>query len=190
LRLFIAVDLSAYVRTAAGRLVDELRHRAERLSPRARITWVLPERLHLRLLFIGDVDATRTIAIEGALEPPFDLARLDAHLAGTGVFPQSGRPRVIWAGLSAGSDTLATLARLVSARLLSVGVPTDDRPFRPHLTLGRVREAADLRAPRLLSGLDTAELGVVTVTETVLFESQPTKHGHRYFARARTRLRP
>jgi hypothetical protein len=52
-----------------------------------------------------------------------------------------------------------------------------------------VREAAGLRPPKLLSGLDMTELGVISVAETVLFESQPTKHGHEYVVRARTSLR-
>jgi 2'-5' RNA ligase len=188
MRLFVAVEFNADVRSAAARVIDEMRGRTERLAPRTRVTWVAPERMHLTLQFIGEADEARTSAIEAALESSFDLDPFDVRLAGTGAFPDVGRPRVIWAGITAGGGSLIQLAELVSARLVRARVSPDDRPFRPHLTLGRVREAAGLRAGWLLDGLDTVPFGVVRIRETVLFESRQSARGPDYVARRRTRL--
>jgi 2'-5' RNA ligase len=182
MRLFIAVDLDDAVRTAAASLLDELRRRATRLAPRARVTWVAPERLHVTIRFIGEVDDTRVESVERALAPSLDLTPFEVRLAGTGVFPVSGPPRVIWVG-SVDDGRLGTLHRAVSERLVHAGLPPEDRPFSPHLTLGRVREAAGLRGARLLEGLTDFEIGRVRVTHAVLVESRLSPRGPDYAIR-------
>ncbi len=188
MRLFVAVELPADLVVAASRLVAGLRRRCDRAAPGARLSWAIPERMHLTLRFIGEADAVRLQAIEQALAPPFELLPFEVELAGTGVFPNLRRPRVIWAGLTGGGPALLALQQHVGARLASAGVPPDGRPFQPHLTLARVREAAGLRAPVLLAGLADVSLGRVLVRETVLFESRATTGGQAYVARQRTRL--
>jgi 2'-5' RNA ligase len=130
----------------------------------------------------------RTRAIEQALDAPCELHAFDLEAARIGVFPAMGRPRVFWVGVAARGDGLARLHQQVSARLALAGVPPDDRPFQPHLTLGRVREGAGLRVRQLLDGLTDVEFGRARVTEAVLFEGRPSKDGPAYVARARTRL--
>jgi 2'-5' RNA ligase len=188
MRLFVAVELSDEVVAAAARLVDDLRDRAHRLAPRARVSWVPPERMHLTLSFIGEADESRTQAIERVLAPPLDPESLDLVLGGAGAFPPAGPPRVIWAGVTSGRQQFTRLSDEVSARLASVDVPSDRRPFAAHLTLGRVREAAGLRTRTVLDGLANIVLGRSVVTETVLFESRPGEGEPHYVARVRSRL--
>lgn len=188
MRLFVAVELPDDVKSAASRLIGALRTRCDQLAPRARLTWAVAQRMHLTLQFVGEADPLRTQAIEQALEPPFDLASFEMALGGTGVFPDGRRPRVIWAGLTAGAQPLRELQQQVAARLAAAGVAPEDRPFQPHLTLARVRESAGLRAQSVLDGLAEAELGRVHVVETVLFESRATAGGQEYVARQRTGL--
>lgn len=188
MRLFVAIELNDEVTKAAGRLIDELQRRCARLAPRARVTWVPPGRMHLTLRFIGEAGETQAQAIGQTLRAPFDLQPFEFALARTSVFPEAGRPRVFWAGLGAGRESLEELSRHVSARLGYAGVPRDDRPFEAHLTLGRVREAAGLRTRPLLDALGHPELGRVSVTETVLFESRQAPSGPTYLARQRTSL--
>ena len=95
---------------------------------------------------------------------------------------------MIWAGLTAGAQPLRELQQQVVARLAGAGIAPEDRPFQPHLTLARVREATGLRAGSVLEGLADAELGRVRVVETVLFESRATAGGQEYVARQRTGL--
>jgi 2'-5' RNA ligase len=188
MRLFVAVVLPADVMAAASRVIGELRKRCDESAPRARLTWAVPRRMHLTLQFIGEANPSRTQAIEQALEPPFDLPPFEMAFGGTGIFPDARRPRVIWAGLTAGAQPLRGLQQQVAARLARAGVAPEDRPFQPHLTLARVREAAGLRAPSVLEGLADAQLGRVRVVETVLFESRATAGGQEYVARQRTGL--
>jgi 2'-5' RNA ligase len=188
MRLFVAVELSAEVVDAATRLVDQLRQRCQRLAPRSRVSWVPPDRLHLTLRFIGEADESRTSAIEQALTPPFGGKAFELVLGGTGAFPDAGPPRVMWGGVIGGLPSLTALAGEVSARLASVGVPADPRPFSAHLTLARVREAAGLRPQSVFDGLRQVPLGRSVVSETVLFESRPGGRRPEYLARVRTRL--
>lgn len=188
MRLFVAVELPAEVTAAASRLIAELRERCDRSGPRARISWAVPGRMHLTLLFIGEADVSRTEAIQLALAAPFDLPPFEIALGRTGVFPEPHRPRVIWVGLTAGRAPLTDLQQQVAARLARAGVAADHRPFRPHLTLGRVREAAGLRTSSILEGLAEAAVGRAPIVETVLFESRATADGQVYVARQRTRL--
>jgi 2'-5' RNA ligase len=188
MRLFVAVELPAEVKSAALRLIGDLRRRCEHFAPRTRISWAAVDRMHLTLHFIGEADPSRTQAIEHVLEPPFDHPPFEMVFGGTGVFPDARRPQVIWAGLTAGAQPLGELQQQVAARLAGAGIAPEDRPFQPHLTLARVREATGLRAGSVLEGLADAELGRVRVVETVLFESRATAGGQEYVARQRTGL--
>ncbi len=188
MRLFVAIELPPAVIDAAARLVGELREREAHLASQARITWVTPERMHLTVQFIGEAAETLTRGIDDALTAPFDLSPFVVAFGGVGLFPAPGRPRVIWAGVRAGGTSLGTLQEQVASRLLPLGVRPDDRPFRPHLTLGRVREAAGLRADNLLEGHVDSALGLAHITHVTLFESRQGGGPPRYVVRRRTPL--
>lgn len=135
LRLFIAVDPPADTRRHAAGIIDRLRRCA------APVTWVDPQRLHLTLHFLGD-DVPRgalpdlCAALDAAATacPPIDVV-----FAGVGAFPDLARPRVIWLDLQRGAEPLGRLHAALAARLRSLGHHVEERPFRPHLTLGRLR---------------------------------------------------
>lgn len=102
--------------------------------------WGAPDRWHLTLLFLGDVPADRVPALVEragtavAAAPPMTL-----RLAGGGRFGSLRRPQVAWAGLEGDVGPLVELARRLAATARSLRLPVEDRPFRPHLTLGRWR---------------------------------------------------
>ncbi len=137
LRTFIAVKLADDVPAALGQLSGDL---APSWSPRA-VSWVRPENIHLTLRFLGDTAADLMPALGAGLDavaaaaPPFFL-----QLDGLGCFPNPRRPRVIWVGLRDPEGCLALLKEAVERMLLPWGWEREERPFRPHLTLGRVRE--------------------------------------------------
>jgi 2'-5' RNA ligase len=178
-RLFVAVELDAGVLKALADFIAALRRRAEALAPGARIGWVLPGQLHVTLRFIGEVpDAAAAAIAEGlrreAASPPFDIA-----VRGAGAFPDRGAPRVLWAGIGAGTEELADLEAEVSERLAAHGIKREDRPYRPHITLARVREAAGLRSAALLEKSDP-EFGVSRVRAITLFQSRTSPRGAVY----------
>lgn len=130
-RAFVAVPVPPEEALAA--LAEELSATAADLSVTD------PAKHHLTLSFLGDVPDEATPALAAALdaacagEPAFDL-----HLHGVGAFPNPHRPRVVWAGARP-EPVLARIAANVRARLKEAGWPGDDKPFKVHLTLARMR---------------------------------------------------
>jgi 2'-5' RNA ligase len=184
LRAFIAAELPAGLREALGRLQAEL----ARAGVRAR--WVRPEGIHLTLRFLGDVPAgavaplAETLAAAAAGQAVLSLAAV-----GLGVFPGARRPRVVWVGLAGEIGGLAGLQRRLEQALAARGFPPEERPFRPHLTLGRFGDAgppgpvADALAAHAGRELARFELG-----ELVLFRSELRPSGAVYTALARGAL--
>ena len=180
MRLFVAVEIAPQVTAAAGDLAADLRARAARLAPHARLTWIPPDRMHLTVRFIGEADAARADAIRNALMPPLPVCAFDLTVHGAGAFPKSGAPRVLWAGLTAGRESLLAVEQVVTERLREAGVPPEARPFSPHLTLARVRDAAGLRSGALLEGLADVPVGTTRVEAITLFESRLSPKGPTY----------
>ena len=180
MRLFVACEIAAPVRTAAVELIAQLAHRASRLAPSSRITWVTAERLHVTVRFIGFVDDMRVAAIRAALVPELPVNAFDLTVSGVGAFPPKGPPRVLWAGLTGGVDQLVDVEHHVSAVLAPLGIPPETRPYAPHLTLARVRDAAGLRTAALLDGVSGTVLGTTRVGAITLFESQLSPKGPTY----------
>jgi len=189
MRLFLAVELDQTVRAEAGRIVDLLQRRAQGLAPRARLTWVTPERMHLTVRFIGPADEQKFAAIRRVLDPSFDTPRFRLSVIGTGAFPPRGKPRVVWAGLEHGRDQLLALEREMTRRLSSIDIPPEDRPYTPHLTLARVRDPAGLRSVALLDGLETHHFGESTIDAITLFESRLSPKAATYVPLQRSALR-
>ncbi|WP_419856819.1 RNA 2',3'-cyclic phosphodiesterase [Candidatus Palauibacter irciniicola] len=131
-RLFAAVLLPAAVRADLTRATRALRA-LEGVRP------VRAEQLHLTLRFIGEVDRgletplAREIAAATAELPGFPM-----RLRAAGVFPSHRRARVLWIGVEE-TPALAALQRSVEEAVVRAGVAPDARPFRPHVTVGRIR---------------------------------------------------
>lgn len=188
MRLFVAVEIGAVAGRAAA-LAGELRKRADRLAPRARITWIPADRLHITVRFIGHVDAARADAIQRELSPPLDTPPFELGFAGLGAFPRTGRPQVLWAGVSAGKASLQRIEQEVTARLAPLGIPAEGRPYSPHLTLARVREAAGLKSAALFAGIEQTSLGTTRCEAITLYESRLSPAGPTYVPLRRTPLR-
>jgi 2'-5' RNA ligase len=188
MRLFVAIEVGSVVATAAGPLITELRHRAERLAPRARITWVHPDHAHLTIRFLGEVDQSTLHTIEGVLREPLNVPPFELTVEGLSAFPPRGQPRVLVASLSKGRDTMLLVEREITSRLEQANVPPDEKPYRPHLTLARVRDAAGLRSATLFEGLSGVVLGTVRVEASTLFQSKLSPKGPEYITLLKTKL--
>jgi 2'-5' RNA ligase len=128
-RLFVALDPPAPVRDALAALRADV--------PGAR--WTPPEKMHLTLAFLGEVPDERVPAIEAALAG-VTAGPVEVVLAGLDAFPNRRAARVLVAGVVV-APALAGLHAQVSRAVAAVGVETEARPFRPHLTLARLKEA-------------------------------------------------
>ena len=188
MRLFVAIEIEAAVAHEIAALEEELRRRVAALAPRSRITWVPAERLHLTVRFIGEVDERRAAELAQALQPVLSTEPFDLIVSGVGAFPGSGPARVMWVGLAGGLEALQAVEQEVSARLAQFGVPREDRAYRPHLTLARVRDAGGLRAKPLIEGFERREFGRSRVEAITLFLSRLSPKGPTYVALQRTSL--
>lgn len=132
-RLFTAIALPDPVRQELARL-QTLNH-AQGQGPE--ITWQQPRNLHITLNFIGAVDRAHLPGLSEALasiqHPTFSLS-----LEGVGCFGSATQPRVLWAGITT-SSTLHTLQQQALNALKNVGFQPDEKPYHPHVTLGRCR---------------------------------------------------
>lgn len=160
-RLFIAIELPDPALTLLSRIQADLKQRA----PAQSVRWVAPGSVHLTLKFLGDVPAPHVDAVRAALgeavrgHAPFELST-----GSLGCFPNATRPRVIWIGIERSHGELNALRDAVEAHVAPLGYPTEDRPFSPHLTLGRVRQNAPYGAVATLGAL--AATTPVTTHET------------------------
>jgi len=183
MRCFVALDLPEPVRAALAALGERLRAEA----PRADVRWVPSPALHLTLRFLGEVPDAVVARIVTALsalaarQSPMALS-----LAGCGVFPGPGRPRVVWAGVGEGAGVVGRLAAEIEHAVVALGVPAERRPFQGHITLARVRSPRGIQGlVRALAPLAQTPLGAWTATDLVLFRSHLGPQGARYEVVAR-----
>jgi 2'-5' RNA ligase len=188
-RLFVGVEIAGDVRESLGQTILQLRNRIGAVAPRARVSWTAPDKIHLTIRFIGEVSPETAESLCQVLGTPLDVDAFDLTVSGTGMFPTSGPPRVVWAGIADGLEPLARVEREVSSRLEKLGIARETRPYRPHLTLGRIRVPGGLRAPALLEGTSQKAFGITRVEETTLFESRLSDRGPTHVVLSRTRLR-
>jgi len=166
-RIFIAVPLAANIRRAAAQARDAFDAFGERLR------WVQPEHLHLTLQFLGSITtASLTDAVAAAEEAAAGERPFTITLAGLGAFPSAATARVIWVGVTDGSERLQALAGRLARSLQARRFSLEDRPYAPHLTLARVRGTGrppDLRREK--EALGRFALGGQRVDEMIVVKS-------------------
>jgi len=145
-RAFIAIPLPETVREQMA----DLQGRLQRYG--FRIRWVRPDRIHLTLRFFGDLDGYKLSEAQNAMARALaDWQPLQLSVRGLGTFPGVRKPRVVWCGLAGETDRLAVLHGRLGAELVRCGFPAETRPFRAHLTLGRVKAA--IQAEKLVTAI-------------------------------------
>ncbi|GBD29021.1 RNA 2',3'-cyclic phosphodiesterase [bacterium HR32] len=175
--------LRAAVEAVRRRLVEAWPH-GERL-----VKWVEPENLHLTLKFLGEVGEGKAVDVLTALEGLAGRGEFYVRYAGLGAFPRARGARVLWIGVTEGADRLASLAAWVEDRLRPLGFPPEERPFSPHLTIGRLRTPA--YHPELQRAVERearVEVGSQRVQSVEVMESVLRRQGPVYTVRASYRL--
>lgn len=134
LRTFVAIELSENIRQAIKTAQDYLK------TLDCDMKWVRPEIAHLTLKFLGDVTADKIQTIEQALrESVQDLQPIQTQLTSLGLFPDIRRPRILWIGTEDKEGRIQQLAESVETALGHRGFKKENREFRPHVTIGRLR---------------------------------------------------
>jgi 2'-5' RNA ligase len=139
IRLFIATEPPDEARQVLADTIRDL----EQAIPNG-VRWVQPHRLHLTVKFLGNVPASTVDGILAAMHQAatdFPEGNFNLSLSRLGVFPEQTRPRVVWAGVQGDLGPLNNLHHAVDHRVSALGFSVDRGPYRPHLTLGRPRNA-------------------------------------------------
>jgi 2'-5' RNA ligase len=148
------------------------------------------DKLHLTLKFLGDVPRGQVRDIAAAtVEIAKSTERMELRLIGLGAFPAVNRPSVVWVGLSP-QEPLIALAGQLDQRLAALGFEPEGRPYRPHVTLARVKGRAPGTMQELILENEGTELGACVIGEITLFQSDLTPNGSAYSVLASAELRP
>jgi 2'-5' RNA ligase len=181
-RTFCAIELTDEARK---QLQDHVRRLREAV-PEANAGWTRAENVHLTLKFFGDVAKKNLPLIsEAASRAAKDYPRFQIRIGGTGVFPKPSRAQVLWIGVDDPSGRLSTLQQRLEDEF---AFNKEDRAYRPHLTIARIRRPEGARRLAETHLQMSFKQTPITVNEIVLFRSELSSKGSRYTAISRHEL--
>lgn len=177
IRAFLAIEPPEDILQAMVRLQEKLKRELT-----GRISWTRPQGQHLTLKFFGDISQEDINNIRTTIQKRIPSGwSLNLKIERLGVFPDAHRPRVLWCGMAGDVDKLNVLQKQLESDFAGIGFAGEERPFRAHLTLGRIKD------PRVVAGLDgiltkykTLQIGEFAGREVVLFQSKLTPQGPEY----------
>jgi 2'-5' RNA ligase len=175
IRAFLAIEPPEEVRMAVARLQEKLKREIS-----GAISWTRPQANHLTLKFFGDIGQNDVSNICAVVEKRLtSVSPLSLVVEKLGVFPDARKPRVLWSGITKDIDRLKALQSLLTVDFAGLGFPPEEnRPFRAHLTLARIK------APQAVGGIGAAlnkydgfSAGEFRCQELILFQSRLTPQG-------------
>jgi 2'-5' RNA ligase len=195
MRLFIGIDLDPDLRTRIERFIEGV----QGFATNAR--WMRAESLHVTLKFIGERPQEHVEALTQRLRR-VESGSFELRFTGYGFFPTVKAPRVFWIGIQADAH-LAELAANIDAATSELGIPREDRPYSPHLTLARAGgrsgapnwrkgdapNAAFSVLEKRLAAMGELDLGRMTAREFILYQSELSPRGSQYTKLQRFPLR-
>jgi len=168
MRVFLGIGLPADVREVISSATARVR------GLHAPVAWTAPKNLHITLNFLGDILPERVAVVERSMRAvasgigPFSLVA-----EGGGAFPGTRNPRVLWVGFFEPLELVRQLQQNMENALSGDGFPREDRPFHPHITVGRTRGALPPAwGERFVQALSGKRFGVVPVSSFTLYESR------------------
>ena len=180
LRAFIAIDLPDQLQDALEKQITRLR---QPLGDEL-VRWVPTQNMHLTLKFLGTIAAShleflkQLITQTAESHNPFDM-----QISGIGSFPNSKQARILWAGIHAPAE-LSSLQKSLEAGTTRLGYEAEERPFSPHLTLGRVRQNIDptgmQKIRTTLATIQLGNIGSARVDSIHLYKSELHSSGSIY----------
>lgn len=177
IRAFLAIEPQEFVMQEISRLQEKLKREIS-----GRMSWTRPQGQHLTLKFFGDISRDDINNISAAVQRRVvSEAKLNLKIEKIGVFPDARRPRVLWCGITGDTEKLINLQKKLDSDFAAIGFPVEDRPFKAHLTLARIKDPCET------TGMSEAlkKYGVFTAGEFVgdklfLFQSNLSPQGSVY----------
>lgn len=166
MRLFTGIPLPREVTGNLTRLLDYLR-------PSAHLRWCAAYNLHITTKFIGEWPEERLKELISQLEGIRRLGAIDVSITGIGWLPNPHSPRILFAGVKAAPE-LAELAKATDEAAAKLGIASENRAFKPHLTLARIKDPgiqlSEVR--QRIASLESTEFGAFRATCFSLYLSK------------------
>jgi 2'-5' RNA ligase len=168
MRAFLGIGLPAGVREAIAASISQVR------GSHAPVAWTVPKNLHLTLIFLGDILPERVSLIERSMQDVASgIGSFSLTAEGGGAFPGTRNPRILWVGFLEPLELVRQLQQNMGNALSGAGFPPEDRPFHPHITVGRTRGALPPAwGERFVQALSGKRFGAVPVSSFTLYESR------------------
>ncbi|MCL5103722.1 MAG: RNA 2',3'-cyclic phosphodiesterase [Armatimonadetes bacterium] len=184
IRTFVAVLIDEGIRRRIAEVQEQLKKFA------VGVKWVAPENLHITLKFLGDVREDELPRVHAAVgDAVKGMPRFEMSFGGLGAFPNLARARVVWVGIEDGREELRELAARVDENLAKLGFEKEDRPFRAHVTIGRVKDGGSVSGLALgIEEIDARELGSQQVLSVAVMESELSGKGPVYSPLSESKL--
>lgn len=153
----------------------------QHLAPHVKASWSREHNLHLTLKFLGQVKTSRLSRLtKAAAAAVSGCAPFQISIEGSGVFPNSRMPRVLWLGVKENSGQLAELYRRLEDTCASEGFAKEQRSFHPHLTLARVRNPQNAQELAVAHQQLSFEPVEVKIAELLVLRSELSPKGSKY----------
>jgi RNA 2',3'-cyclic 3'-phosphodiesterase len=176
-RAFMAMLLPVPLKAAATQRQEQLRV----IFPVGSVRWVGSENFHLTVRFFGDLDRKALSKATGVVESlEGEIPAIPVRLGPVSAFPSPSRPQTVWVAVDSEEGRLDALAALIDRRIREAGFGPADKPWRSHLTLGRVNREGVVRPPAGWSGGLTGDAGDSTIGTIALMQSELRPQGPRY----------
>jgi 2'-5' RNA ligase len=177
IRAFLAIEPTEDVLQAVSRLQENLKKEIK-----GKISWTRPQGNHLTLKFFGNIDQDDVKNICAIMKKQVtSVPTLSLNVEKIGVFPDARRPRVFWLGTTGDIDKLAALQAQVERDFEGIGFPRENRPFRAHLTLGRIKIPQEIMGiSEALNKYNDFVVGKFNCSEIILFQSKLMSQGAIY----------
>lgn len=176
MRCFLAIELPVEIR-------DQLAALQERLGDQARgVRWTRVDQIHLTVKFLGEVpdrDIANICETASSIADRFEPFELE--VAQAGCFPPRGPARIVWAGMPNPPTALIDCQRACEDEYAKLGFKAENRPFHPHLTIGRVKDPRASRDIRpAVENEQQFQAGLFLAEELVVFQSVLARSGPTY----------
>jgi len=182
IRSFIALEFPSFIQDAIIWQTTNL----IKQFPNPIIRWVKPGNIHLTLKFLGDIvqsdleDLARSLANEAQRVKPFSIS-----FTKLGIFPNPKKPRIIWIGVDS-PPILGDFQSKIESLASRQGILIEQRPFSPHITLGRISDRNSfLNIENLIFGINSINVSTiekVNINSIKIFKSDLKPDGPIYTA--------
>jgi len=176
IRAFIAIPLDPKIQRVIERMHDHFK------KINSDVNWVASKNIHITLKFLGDVNTEQINSAKQALATLYQSTRpFTVELSQLGAFPNINRPRTLWVGLKDNKQRLSRIAESLEKALSKIGFQGDQKPFSPHITIGRIRSLKNFDAlSKSISNYQIIESCAQTISKIILFQSILSSEGPTY----------